>query len=423
MTTNKMTTNKAQNGRAIDFTTCFGFIVLGGGFSPQLAQILQANSDGTGSIRYQLFWIALYGIFIFLSMDHNLKRDLTLFPAHIFFPILLLVCWTVSSCLWSASPLTSLRNALGLVGTLLMGYGIALVHRNAMHIVDLLYYACILSAVFSLLLMSQTGGIDGYGDGMQGIFSHKNGLGQIMSLGTLISIYKILTDFNVKLLFALAFFVQVLILSQSITAQLSAFAASTICVFAYFFTRTGKTGKQILSLLITTIFLFLFLIYLFITARGINPGVFFTSALGKNTTFTGRTSIWKVCIEALDGIELFIGYGFNSFWSTLGEANVARSLVGFRAFNSHNGYIEISLSLGIIGLLLYFFLIGNVLRSAFETSKFFPLAVSFMIWILTVNTMESAAWAQNSLLTQLIILVPNMIYLAREREQSKMLNS
>jgi len=418
-----MTTNKAIKDRAVDFATCFGFIVLGGGFSPQLGQILQANSDGTGSIRYQLFWIALYGVFIYLSLHHNLKRDLTLFPAHIFFPILLLVCWTLSSCLWSASPLTSLRNALGLVGTLLMGYGTALIHRNAMQIIDLLYYACILSAIFSLLLMSQTGGIDGYGDGMEGIFSHKNGLGQLMSLGTLITIYKIASDFNVKLVFALALFVEVLILSQSATAQVSAFLASTICVIAYIFTRGGKTGKQILGLFITTIILFLFLVYLYLTAKRINPGVLLISALGKNTTFSGRTSIWKVSIESLDGIKLFIGYGFNSFWSTLGEANVARSLVGFRAFNSHNGYIELTLSLGLVGLFLYVFLIVNLFRSALETSKFYPLAVSFMIWILTVNTMESAAWAQNSLLTQLIVLIPNMIYLAREREQSQVHNS
>jgi exopolysaccharide production protein ExoQ len=418
-----MTTNKAIKDRAVDFATCFGFIVLAGGFSPQLGQILQANSDGTGSIRYQLFWIALYGVFIYLSLDHNLKRGLTLFPAHIFFPILLLVCWTLSSCLWSASPLTSLRNALGLVGTLLMGYGTALIHRNAMHIIDLLYYACILSAIFSLLLMSQTGGIDGYGDGMEGIFSHKNGLGQLMSLGTLITIYKIASDFNVKLVFALALFVEVLILSQSVTAQVSAFLASTICVIAYIFTRGGKTGKQILGLFITTIILFLFLVYLYLTAKRINPGVLLISALGKNTTFTGRTSIWKVSIESLDGMKLFIGYGFNSFWSTLGEANVARSLVGFRAFNSHNGYIELTLSLGLVGLFLYVFLIVNLFRSALETSKFYPLAVSFVIWILTVNTMESAAWAQNSLLTQLIVLIPNMIYLAREREQSQVHNS
>lgn len=71
-------------------------------------------------------------------------------------------------------------------------------------------------------------------------------------------------------------------------------------------------------------------------------------------TFTGRTSIWAFAIEALHS-RPWTGFGFESFWSTGAAKEAAnpyyldwdvRGIV-----HAHNGYLDITLSMGLIGLI------------------------------------------------------------------------
>lgn len=76
--------------------------------------------------------------------------------------------------------------------------------------------------------------------------------------------------------------------------------------------------------------------------------------LSVDPTFTGRTSIWAFAIEALHN-RPWTGFGYESFWST-GFAKEAanpyhldwdvRGIV-----HGHNGYLDIALSMGFIGLI------------------------------------------------------------------------
>jgi O-antigen ligase len=78
-----------------------------------------------------------------------------------------------------------------------------------------------------------------------------------------------------------------------------------------------------------------------------------TGALGRDSTFTGRTEIWTASIAAAQ--NPIIGTGFESFWN-VNNARVAAMLSniwGVRDLNSaHDGYIQIYLDLGVVGLLL-----------------------------------------------------------------------
>jgi O-antigen ligase len=70
---------------------------------------------------------------------------------------------------------------------------------------------------------------------------------------------------------------------------------------------------------------------------------------GRDTTLTGRTDIWKFVLEM--GTNPLIGTGFESFW--LGERlQAAWAIFDFRPTQAHNGYLEIYLNLGFIGLFL-----------------------------------------------------------------------
>lgn len=84
-------------------------------------------------------------------------------------------------------------------------------------------------------------------------------------------------------------------------------------------------------------------------------------SLGRNSTLTGRTSIWKAVLSM--HTNPVIGTGFESFW--LGNRLQAvwnMSVKGIQ--EAHNGFIELYLNLGWIGLLLLGWLIVSGYRNA-----------------------------------------------------------
>ena len=98
-----------------------------------------------------------------------------------------------------------------------------------------------------------------------------------------------------------------------------------------------------------------------------------TSTMGRSSDFSGRIEIWKAAIAAADSPVL--GTGFESFWNT--NANkVARILSNYwnisNLNSAHNGYLQIYLDLGWVGVgLLSTILIGGYVRAvkAFERNR------------------------------------------------------
>ena len=84
-------------------------------------------------------------------------------------------------------------------------------------------------------------------------------------------------------------------------------------------------------------------------------------SLGRNSTLTGRTSIWKAVLSM--HTNPLVGTGFESFW--LGNRLQAvwnMSVKGIQ--EAHNGFIELYLNLGWVGLLLLGWLIVSGYRNA-----------------------------------------------------------
>ena len=70
----------------------------------------------------------------------------------------------------------------------------------------------------------------------------------------------------------------------------------------------------------------------------------FTSTLGRDATLTGRTDIWAGVLPFVEQSPL-LGSGFDVFWT---PEIIAAHEIG----EAHNGYLEVLLHLGSIGLLL-----------------------------------------------------------------------
>ncbi|MEN8447787.1 MAG: O-antigen ligase family protein, partial [Cyanobacteria bacterium J06555_13] len=134
----------------------------------------------------------------------------------------------------------------------------------------------------------------------------------------------------------------------------------------------------------------------------INNWAKLVSTLGKDPTMSGRTDIWSAAMIEINHKPLF-GYGFSAFWTEDNPAalNIGNSLhPGFYTYNAHNGFIDIVLNVGWIGLALFMvcFVLTWLLalKYAYRPSSpedFWPLAV--MLLVTSYNITESSFLTDN----------------------------
>ncbi len=87
----------------------------------------------------------------------------------------------------------------------------------------------------------------------------------------------------------------------------------------------------------------------------INPSLYdFVSSAISDPSFTGRTDIWKFAFEQLRA-HPWIGFGFDTFWNMSNLVNGGYDIETWaaRAGHAHNGYINLALSSGVIGVILF----------------------------------------------------------------------
>ena len=77
-------------------------------------------------------------------------------------------------------------------------------------------------------------------------------------------------------------------------------------------------------------------------------------ALGRNTELTGRLPLWTVLFaDLVSNNRLLVGYGYGGYWQA--ESGPAYDLLygTWTPNQAHNGYLDIMLQTGVIGLLLF----------------------------------------------------------------------
>lgn len=115
-------------------------------------------------------------------------------------------------------------------------------------------------------------------------------------------------------------------------------------------------GKPWVAHFIIAVMLALSLFALFLDTGGNLVG-----SLGRDATMTGRTGIWKAVLSL--SASPLIGTGFESFW--MGERlQKVWTLTAKGIQEAHNGYLEVYLNLGWLGIGLLAVVIGSGYRNA-----------------------------------------------------------
>jgi O-antigen ligase len=172
----------------------------------------------------------------------------------------------------------------------------------------------------------------------QGVFGHKNALGQIMLLGAIV-FWVVSPRTQAARNWAWVGIVLCLLMvlfSQSRTAWIIAAFLLISIPFLRFVQRSDSPIEvQIRLLLIGLSCGFIAILVI----EYLNE---ILALLGRDTTLTGRTDIWAKSIEV--GLDRFwFGHGYRSFWTGL----------FFNYGHGHNSFLDIWLELGLVGLALF----------------------------------------------------------------------
>jgi exopolysaccharide production protein ExoQ len=316
---------------------------------------LNPTSLGIADLKFtSLTFIAQVVLYpaVFFLLRGRLRDIYPIFKALLKSPFLCgLLLITVLSAFWSQTPGFTLKYSLILLGLSVLATSVAMRY-------DIFAIARILRwtgtaisgcGTFASLFVPSIGRLEAAG--WNGILSHKNGFSCWIALTACLWFLQAVTDRSKRwysLILSIACFIAMMCAGSG-AARVLFVVTMGVLIFSKLLQRLDfrKTFTALLFAIIMAIPSFLF-----VWANK----QYILGALGKDATLTGRTEFWPQVIEAI-WQQPIVGYGYQGFWQAWrGADNPAARIInpnGFVPPHSHNGFLEIVLALGAIGIVLF----------------------------------------------------------------------
>lgn len=274
------------------------------------------------------------------------------------------------SILWSTSPGDTFRNTI-YISLYLVGSIYLAIRFETAEIIDLFAWSMTFLALASIpanfILPRELFNEDSW----RGIFQTKNSLGSAMAVGA-ISIVLQQRRWNLFRLLSLATCCTLLVLSKSTTSMTVAGAIMSVLIYLRLNRRLAGA-------------------YLTMIVGGVLAGTLlvgnlvetFTSATGKDLTFTGRSAVWALVLQKIKERPV-LGYGYHAFWVTEADS-VNQFLTGFQPGQAHNGYLEACLDLGMLGLGLCFAVYISALLLARRLNRMYASRSGELLFLAVIS--------------------------------------
>ena len=267
-------------------------------------------------------------------------------------PTVLYLGWWAVSYLWTYNPWIYMRETQVVLPLAVAMVVLAslLPFRDFTRALVTACYVAIGWSVLALVLnpgeaMSHPDGAPGW----RGAFEHKNGMAPFM----LFAVLTILAfeDRRVLRRTGVGTAVLLVVMSQSTTSMIVGSLLVALTWFLGWVARAPRSaraplllGGSVGGMLVATVAMLQL------------PRL--VQAAGKDPTLTSRTDIWSGVLEAISWRPL-TGFGIGGAWVNH-AAEPTRTILrglGFIVYHSHNGFLEIMLQLGVIGLGLFLLLL------------------------------------------------------------------
>jgi O-antigen ligase len=270
-----------------------------------------------------------------------------------------------------------------------------------------------------------------------GLTNHKNNLGQVAMCSGLSSAWGILQDWPKKkwtldlLLFVLTMWVLKGSKNSHSSTAILAFVASAAILFGLqFIKKRAARAKRIVLTGVIVFALVAPVMYLAFEAFNTTPVGVVLEATGRDMTFTDRTLLWTDIWNNAAKTPV-LGVGFGAFWvGRLGYAlypmpNWDRK-TPWRPGEGHNGFVDVYVDLGVIGVVLLLGVIASAVGSALndlqDQFEYGRLRLVLLLSVLMNNMAESSLLNGTQSLWFIFLLVgvyvPPMIRQSRAKSPS-----
>lgn len=337
----------------------FGFGILSGAITPALRyargeeQLIPGETD-IGNTISQI--IILGGVVIYFARNRHVIVD----NLRALMPYIVIMALCLASTVWSQFPALTARRWVTLTNCILFGL---LCAEEAGFDQTIRLYGRTTIILMMLSIVAYFGvpkvGHDvalGYSDAMRGVYAQKNTLGEGAVLAIACSGYALLNRprWPAVTILSMFFLMGCIFLAKSATS-LGIAAVLIITIIAIYVSRM-RAGPLLLFGMGSVAVIFAFVVV-------IDPDILFAIA-NRNSSLTGRVPLWQMSLKAIWQRPL-LGYGYAAFWNE-GSINTQYiwQMIDWDAPSAHNGYIDVALQLGIVGLGIYVMLWGRIIYDA-----------------------------------------------------------
>jgi O-antigen ligase len=294
--------------------------------------------------------------------------------------MLALPLYAVSSALWSQGPGTSLRSGISLLVTTLFAIYLSerFEERQQMELL-IVVGACVGAASVIAAMVWPQFGVDHqlHEGAWQGIFTQKNACAEAM-LFLLTPALALPARGRYGQLLRILYLALGLLLIGMTQSRTGWAIAVLYFGFAGSLRLLRSFGRR--ELLPLTVLLFGLGGALGVAVLAY-PAIFL-SLFGRSGSFSGRAQIWGAIVDSILR-RPWGGYGFDAFWSMLnGEATRVFSATGWVVTSAHNGFLNVALELGLVGLALVLLTLAQACRHA--VAAFRPGHSPYVDWCIGI---------------------------------------
>jgi exopolysaccharide production protein ExoQ len=316
---------------------------------------LATSSQGSPffkALSMAIFGIAFVRVFLWRNEAIGLLRENR--------ALVLFLLLTLGSAVWSIDRSATLHTWATLFGSTLVALDLS-IHYSLEKQLRLVCTALVLITVLSIVVELLTPGLipgqDKEGSAWHGVFGVKNVFGKTVCLTVVACLCVIRKSFVLRLV-AVVVGITLGILSQS-TSSIGyiAIIGATFVLLPILKWKPLPRRIAIGCLALTALFAVYF------AATNLES---VTAALDKDPHLTGRTDLWEYAIDNIRDKPL-LGYGYEAFWTydSVPARRIREAINWDSAPHAHNGYIDLTLGVGVIGLLAYLALLTIFAKRAY----------------------------------------------------------
>lgn len=323
-------------------------------------------------------------------------------------PLMLLYGWCLLSTVWSIDPGITIRRDVALLGTVAIGtyMGLRFDIKTLLRLMSWVTAVVLISSVVVAVLWPDSG-LDFEGR-LRGVMPHKNEISSYAQAAFLMLAAQLFLTRNRHWLVTICdgtlavLAIVCMVWSESASAIPVLLLALPLLPLPRVLRAVDRSVTALIPLLLG-----LFIAAAFVLVDNSDT---FTKMLGKSADMSGRTWVWAYSIKMFFE-NPWLGYGFSTFWQGFNSpGGVFWSLTGWGIPHSHNGYIQLALDAGTVGLVLFMTALGTVVFKLawliqHGNDPLIGWAVAFLGLVLVSNLSETTLWVTNQLFTELFVYV------------------